>query len=81
MPDFSRRKVLGTLAAGSALSVLPPSLLTALAAPLPRGGLRAVEHVIVLMQENRSFDNYFGTLRGVRGFGDNRALRLPDGTS
>ncbi|MFF9144998.1 phosphocholine-specific phospholipase C [Streptomyces sp. NPDC014861] len=79
MPDFSRRKVLGTLAAGSALSVLPPSLLTAMAAPMPRGGLRAVEHVIVLMQENRSFDNYFGTLRGVRGFGDRGALRLPDG--
>ncbi|XUM02024.1 hypothetical protein ACQ86F_36630 [Streptomyces venezuelae ATCC 10712] len=37
MSDFSRRKVLGTLAAGSALSVLPPSLLTAMAAPLPRG--------------------------------------------
>ncbi|MFB7942015.1 phosphocholine-specific phospholipase C [Streptomyces sp. NPDC056049] len=81
MSDFSRRKVLGTLAAGSALSVLPPSLLTAMAAPMPRGGLRAIEHVIVLMQENRSFDNYFGALRGVRGFGDNRALRLPDGTS
>ena len=26
------------------------------------------------MQENRSFDHYFGTLRGVRGFGDPRAI-------
>ncbi|MER7764554.1 phospholipase C, phosphocholine-specific [Streptomyces sp. NPDC097619] len=81
MHDISRRKVLGTLAAGSALSVLPPSLLEAMASPMPRGGLRGIEHVIVLMQENRSFDNYFGTLKGVRGFGDPTALRLPGGTS
>jgi phospholipase C len=32
--------------------------------------LGAVEHVVFLMQENRSFDHYFGTLRGVRGFDD-----------
>ena len=31
------------------------------------------------MQENRSFDHYFGTLRGVRGFGDPRAVTLPTG--
>ncbi|GAB3399154.1 phospholipase C, phosphocholine-specific [Flindersiella endophytica] len=43
------------------------------------GGLRAIEHVIVLMQENRSFDHYFGTLRGVRGFGDRVPLTLPNG--
>jgi phospholipase C len=34
------------------------------------GGVADIEHVIVLMQENRSFDHYFGTLSGVRGFGD-----------
>ena len=33
------------------------------------------------MQENRSFDHYFGTLRGVRGFGDPRAVKLPSGKS
>src|SRR5690349_16402865 len=37
------------------------------------------EHVVVLMQENRSFDHAFGTLRGVRGFDDPRAITLPDG--
>ncbi|MFF1272567.1 phosphocholine-specific phospholipase C [Streptomyces marokkonensis] len=79
MSDVSRRKVLGTLAGGAALSFLPPSLHGAMAAPMPRGGLRAIEHVIVLMQENRSFDHYFGTLRGVRGFGDRTPLRLPSG--
>ncbi len=31
------------------------------------------------MQENRSFDHYFGTLRGVRGFGDPRPVTLPNG--
>jgi phospholipase C len=37
------------------------------------------EHVVILMQENRSFDHAFGTLRGVRGFNDPRAVTLPDG--
>ncbi|WP_406260256.1 phosphocholine-specific phospholipase C [Actinacidiphila glaucinigra] len=79
MSDVSRRKVLGALAGGTALSLLPPSLHQAMAAPMPRGGMRAIEHVIILMQENRSFDNYFGTLKGVRGFGDRTPLRLPTG--
>jgi phospholipase C len=34
------------------------------------GTLRDVRHVVILVQENRSFDHYFGTMRGVRGFGD-----------
>jgi phospholipase C len=37
------------------------------------------EHIVVLMQENRSFDHAFGSLRGVRGFNDPRAVTLPDG--
>ena len=32
--------------------------------------LSDIEHVVILMQENRSFDHYFGTLSGVRGFSD-----------
>jgi phospholipase C len=36
------------------------------------------EHVVILMQENRSFDHCFGTLRGVRGFDDPRAVTLPN---
>jgi phospholipase C len=43
------------------------------------GSLKDIEHVVILMQENRSFDHYFGTLRGVRGFGDPRPLRLLSG--
>ena len=32
--------------------------------------LSDIKHVVILMQENRSFDHYFGTLSGVRGFSD-----------
>src|ERR1700729_1960304 len=36
------------------------------------------EHIVILMQENRSFDHALGTLQGVRGFNDPRAIRLPN---
>ena len=43
------------------------------AAVKPAGSdLGAVEHVVFLMHENRSFDHYFGTYKGVRGFDDAR---------
>ena len=45
------------------------------------GTIADVRHVVILMQENRSFDHYFGTLRGVRGFGDKQILTYPDGTT
>jgi phospholipase C len=38
--------------------------------PAGSGGLQDIEHIVLLMQENRSFDHYFGTLSGVRGFDD-----------
>lgn len=34
------------------------------------GGLGDIKHVVILMQEGRSFDHYFGTMAGVRGFHD-----------
>jgi hypothetical protein len=43
------------------------------------GSLSQIEHVVVFMQENRSFDTYFGSLRGVRGFDDPTAITLPTG--
>ncbi|WP_408588276.1 phosphocholine-specific phospholipase C [Novosphingobium sp.] len=45
------------------------------------GTIADVRHIVVLMQENRAFDHYFGLLDGVRGFGDPRPLRLPSGRS
>jgi phospholipase C len=38
--------------------------------PAGTGSLNDIEHVVLLMHENRSFDHYFGTLSGVRGFDD-----------
>ncbi|MEU2115956.1 phosphocholine-specific phospholipase C [Streptomyces sp. NPDC016459] len=81
--EMSRRRLLalggGALGAAAAGSLLPPSLQAAMAAEPPAGGMSAVRHVVILMQENRSFDHYFGTLRGVRGFGDRNAVELPSG--
>jgi phospholipase C len=45
------------------------------------GSLRDVKHVVFLMQENRTFDHYFGTLSGVRGFNDPDAITLSTGRS
>jgi phospholipase C len=70
------------LAAGAAVgAALPPGVTRALQLPANRltGTIRDVEHVVILMQENRSFDHYFGTLRGVRGYGDPRPIALPSG--
>ncbi|MFC0155171.1 phosphocholine-specific phospholipase C [Xanthomonas dyei] len=77
----SRRDFLKRVAALTAAGALPSSIGRALALPANArtGTLRDIEHVVILMQENRSFDHYFGTLRGVRGFGDPRALQLRDG--
>ncbi|GAB3488380.1 phosphocholine-specific phospholipase C [Amycolatopsis cihanbeyliensis] len=73
---MDRRTFLQAVGAGTAVSLLPPSLVEALARPAPTGGLGLIEHVVIFMQENRSFDHYFGTLRGVRGFGDRNAVLL-----
>ena len=43
------------------------------------GDLRDIKRVMILMQENRSFDHYFGTMRGVIGFGDKATITLPGG--
>lgn len=61
------------------MSVLPASVRALLARPAPPGGLSSLRHVVFFMQENRSFDHYFGTMRGVCGFGDRNAITLPDG--
>lgn len=61
------------------LNVLPPSIQRALAIdPSPGSTYLDAEHVVILMQENRSFDHALGTLRGVRGFNDPRAITLPN---
>jgi len=64
----------GALAAAGALTALPSDMVEALREPRRRGRIEDVEHVVILMQENRSFDHYYGTLSVVRGFSDNAAL-------
>ncbi|MFE7591433.1 alkaline phosphatase family protein [Kitasatospora sp. NPDC057512] len=59
---------------------LPSSVVEAMKRKPPEGGLDAVKHVVLLMQENRSFDHYFGKgAPGVRGFEDRNTVLLPDG--
>jgi phospholipase C len=81
MSTVNRRRFLQLAGGATAMSVLSPSIAraAAMAADRRTGTLRDVEHIVVLMQENRSFDHYFGTLRGARGFGDPRPVVLPSG--
>jgi phospholipase C len=77
MSELTRRDLLrngaamgaGLTAAGLATD---PVIARALAAAAPTGSLKDIKHVVVLMQENRSFDHMFGSYRGVRGFNDMR---------
>lgn len=74
-------KKIALLSAGTGISSsLPASIKRAMAInPDPGSSYMDAEHVVILMQENRSFDHCFGTLSGVRGFKDPRAINLPDG--
>jgi phospholipase C len=82
---MTRRRMLGysagLAATAFAYTLMPPNVRRALAEPLRAGSLKDIKHVVVLMQENRSFDHYFGTLAGVRGFDDPNALLSPGGRS
>lgn len=75
--DFLRGML--TAAAGTSSLAFPPAIRRALAIPAHRrtGTIADVEHVVILTQENRSFDHYFGTLNGVRGFGDRFPIPVP----
>ena len=76
--DFLKKAALLTGAAGIA-GVIPASIQKAMAInPAPGSTYMDAEHVVILMQENRSFDHCFGTLKGVRGFNDPRAIDLPN---
>ena len=60
-------------------NVIPMSIQKAMAInPAVGSTFLDAEHVVFLMQENRSFDHMFGKLKGVRGFNDPRAKILPN---
>jgi phospholipase C len=80
----TRRKFLKKAALLSGMtglsSLIPASIQRAMAIdPNPGTTWEDAEHIVILMQENRSFDHCFGTLQGVRGFNDPRAIQLPNG--
>jgi phospholipase C len=81
MVSKGRRGFLGMAAAAAGSTLFPAVIRDALAVQANNvtGTLADVEHVVIFMQENRSFDHYFGTLSGVRGFDDPRAIALPSG--
>ncbi|HTV83568.1 MAG TPA: phospholipase C, phosphocholine-specific [Acidobacteriaceae bacterium] len=79
--DFLKLAALLSGAAGVS-GFVPDSIQRAYAiAPEPGSTWLDAEHIVILMQENRSFDHALGMLRGVRGFNDPRAIRLPNGNS
>ena len=81
--NSSRRQFLSDtlkfVGASATISLLPESILRAqsIAAASTTGTIQDVKHVVILMQENRSFDHYLGSMTGVRGFGDPRPVVLP----
>ncbi len=78
---LTRRQVLKTGAAAGAFALGWETLIQRALASAPTSAkLTDIEHVVILIQENRSFDHYFGSYRGVRGFADPTAQRLADGS-
>jgi len=76
--DFIKKAAMLAGGAGAA-SLFPESVQRAMAiSPDPNTTFLDAEHVVILMQENRSFDHCYGKLQGVRGFNDPRAIDLPN---
>ena len=90
MSDLNRRKFL-VLGAGATVAVAGTAGAGAAfagtterrrhVAPVATGTLADAQHVVVLMQENRSFDHYFGLLKGMRGFSDRSTIEIAGGYS
>jgi len=88
MTELTRRSFIGGAAAAAGAAAVASAAPGAVAQaatqarpgrPRLHGDIRDIKHVVILMQENRSFDHYFGSLKGVRGFGDRATITLPGG--
>ncbi|MFD0939797.1 phosphocholine-specific phospholipase C [Pedobacter boryungensis] len=76
--DFIKKAALLSGAFGLP-NVIPMSIQKAMAINAEPGStFYDAEHIVFLMQENRSFDHMFGKMKGVRGFNDPRAKTLPN---
>ena len=85
--SVSRRRFLqvggalaGAAAIGAGVSQLP-GMTGRARAGAATGTIADLKHVVILMQENRSFDHYYGTLQGVRGFADKQVVKYQNGTT
>ncbi len=83
MTEFNRRRFLQIAGGAAAMTMLNESIAraAAISAEGSTGTIQDIEHIVVLMQENRSFDHYFGAMKGVRGFGDPRPVLQDNGKS
>ncbi|MFI1153128.1 phosphocholine-specific phospholipase C [Streptomyces sp. NPDC020817] len=83
MAELNRRRFLQIAGGTAAAAMLNESIARAAAIPAQgaTGTIQDIEHIVVLMQENRSFDQYFGSMKGVRGFGDPRPVLQDNGKS
>ncbi|MFK0194798.1 phosphocholine-specific phospholipase C [Kitasatospora sp. NPDC090308] len=85
MAELSRRKFMALSASAAAGAAVAGTAAGAGAAPAAAaaagatGTLADARHIVILMQENRSFDHYFGMLKGVRGFADRATIQLSGG--
>jgi phospholipase C len=79
-PGSDRKTFLRNVAAGVVAGPMVEWMRPAMAS-VPNARLSDVDHIMILMQENRSFDHYFGSLSGVRGFNDANATMLSTGKS
>ena len=72
------RRTFLQLTGATALTTLQANIAKAQAIPANNrtGTIHDVEHIVILMQENRPFDHHFGTLFGVRGYADPRAVKI-----
>ncbi|MGW4383838.1 phosphocholine-specific phospholipase C [Kitasatospora sp. NPDC004531] len=84
MAELSRRKFMALSASAAVAGAVAGGGAAAPAVAAPEGTTGTItdaKHVVVLMQENRSFDHYFGMLKGVRGFADRSAIQISGGYS
>lgn len=80
MKNPNRRKLLAGLGISALGTSLHPIIARALEIPAqnPSGTIMDIKHIVILTQENRSFDHYFGTMSGVQGYGDRFAAPAPN---
>jgi phospholipase C len=81
MIELSRRKFLSLSIKSAVLGIAGTTLggmfkSAKAATTAATGTIADVKHVIIFMQENRSFDHFFGTLQGVRGFSDRTGITI-----